>query len=449
MLLIPHDINVKTFPFSELPISAKTSELYESLRTNKILGKLEQRQFPNDIPFFYVYACERSSGKNKVNISHGFGGSEDEKTAVSCAIYEAIEHYCILNERRRLFVHGAHNKLKNRAIDPLRFEAFSQSQLSMKKNKKFVVNNNISINWLGGYSLTNKRKVLIPASLAYANYNSGDYFEPIIRTPISTGAACGPTKYFAIYRGLCEIIERDSYMISFLPEMPRKVVDITKKDGDVFEFVNRFKKYGLEIYFIDTTLDTGVFSTVSIVVDRTGCGPAVCAGLGSGLEPKNAIKTSAIEAIRRYTSARALYFQSGNYKIPKRYSFDWFLWKKQLIWSSPHMIKRVYEIIEHSKKVPLPPASTLFKNDREKVLYLTERLGKLGCEIVYIDMTIPEIKPYGLKVVKTLCPEMVPFWHDERHPYLGAKRLREVPKKYGIKVDLNLNEETLTNIHPF
>jgi len=445
---IPHDLAVKTFPFSELPISTKTKELYESLRAKKILGKLEQRKFSNDIPFFYVYACERPSGKNKVNVSHGFGGSEDEAEAISFAIFEAIEHYCILHERRDLFIKGSFNKLKDKAINPIRYEAFSKKQLSIKKNKDLIISSEKRYNWLQGYSLTKKREVLIPASLAYASYNSKEYSEPTIRKPISTGAACGPTTSFAIARGLCEIIERDSYMISFLPEMPKKLVVIRKKDGDVFNFINRFKKYGLELYFIDTTLDTGVFSVVSILVDRTGCGPAVCAGLGSSLEPERSIETSAIEALRSYATSRELYFQEKNIKPPKKNSFDWFSWKRHLIWSSPHMIKEVEKVIASARKVSLPKPK-LFKTDHEKVLYLTKKISKLGCEVIYVDMTIPEIEKYGLKVIKVSCPEMVPLWHDERYPYLGAKRLREVPKKYGVNVNLNLDENELISLYPF
>lgn len=445
---IPHDRAIKTFPFPELPISVKTRELYESLRTNKILGKLEQRQFPSDIPFFYVYACERPSGKNKVNVSHGSGGSEDEAEAISCAIFEAIEHYCILHERKDLFIKGRFSELKVNAIDPVRFEAFSKAQLPIKKNREFVINSEKPLNWLRGYSLTKKRKVLIPASLAYASYNFKEYSEPTIRKPISTGAACGPTTFFAISRGLCEIIERDSYMISFLPEMPKKLLIINERDGNVFNFINRFKKYGLELYFIDTTLDTGVFSVVSILVDRTGCGPAVCAGLGSSLEPVHAIETSAIEALRGYATSRELYFQEKNVRPPKKHSFDWFSWKKHLIWSSPHMIKEVEKIITSSKKVTLPKPK-LFKTDREKVSYLTEKLDKLGCEVIYVDMTIPEIEKFGLKVIKVLCPEMVPLWHDGRYPYLGVRRLWEVPRKYGIDVNLDLDEKELIGLYPF
>lgn len=384
-----------------------------------------------------------------MNVSHGFGGAEDEETAISHSIFEAIEHYCILHEREDLFIRGTYNELKPKAVDPLRFAPFSPKQLLMNRFEGFVFDHDTPFNWLKGYSLTSQKEVLIPASVAYANYSSKEHSEPMIRRPISTGAACGPNTNFAISRGLCEIIERDGYMISFLPEMPKKLIVIDKTtDKEICTLISKFKRYGLEIFFIDTTLDNPVFSVVCLLVDKTGCGPAVCAGLGGSLDPREAIRTSAIEAIRRYVSNLSAFFQPKPGRLPRKYSFDWFLRKRLQLWSSPHMIGRVRKLVKNAKKVKLV-RSRKFKDEQEKVDYLVQKMNKLGCEVFYIDMTIPEVEKFGLRVIKVLCPEMVPLWHDETLPYLGAKRLSTVPKKYGIRVDLELSEEELMNIHPF
>jgi ribosomal protein S12 methylthiotransferase accessory factor len=449
LISIPHDQEVDSFPFSDLPFSNNFRRIYNSLNSEGILGKLEQSVMPADVPQFYVYACQRSSGENKVNVSYGFGGSEDESRAIISSIGEAVEHYCILHERKDFFIHNAYEKLKSEAIDPLRFVPFTQKQLKSKRYKKFNISHSDSINWLEGYSLTNCKKVLLPASLAYANYSCKKHNElGIIRMPISTGAACGPSLDSAINRGICEIIERDGYMISFLPQMPKRIILIDKFNTELSDFIRRFTRYNFELYFIDTTLDSKVFSVVCLLIDRSGSGPAVCAGLGGGFVPTNAIKTSAIEALRRYVSDRNSFFRSEGHSSLKKYSFEWFIRNKHKVWSAPHMIKLVEDLVKNAKKTKLP-REIFINNEKEKRKYLTEKLKSLGCELFYIDMTIPEVDKQGLKVVKVLCPEMVPLWYDERYPYFGMERLITVPEKSDIKVNLNLNVKELTNIHPF
>lgn len=445
--VIPHDQTVKTFPFSALPIS-EIQKVYEPLHSKGILGKVESRNSYSDEPQFYVYACERSSGKRKTNVSYGFGGSEDEATAITHAITEAIEHYCILHERENLFVCGTYNELRPKAVDPVRFVSFSPQQLSKKKYRKFIVTHDTPLNWLEGYSLTKKKRVLIPASLAYANYSFKQHSEPIIRMPISTGAACGPTIDFALYRGLCEIIERDAYMISFLPEMPKKLITVDKNDAGLSAFIRKIERYNFELFLVDTTLDCPVSSVVCLLVDRTGSGPAVCAGLGCDLHMHRAIKTAVIEAARRHVSNRSLFFRSDPLPVPKKFSLDWFMRKKQQLWSAPHMIKQAEKFVENAKKIKTKDSKE-FKTDKKRIDFLVGDLEKLNCEVFYIDMTIPEVEKVGLRVAKVICPETVPLWHDERYPYLGVKRLREVPKKYGVHPNLELNTQELMNVHPF
>ena len=70
-------------------------------------------------------------------------------------------------------------------------------------------------------------------------------------------------------------------------------------------------------------------------------------------------------------------------------------------------------------------------------------------EVVYVDITHPKIKKYGIMVVKVFIPKLQPLYLDEYYPYLGGSRLYEVPVKLGfLKVP---NQESQLNKipHPF
>lgn len=437
------------FPITELIIPEEIRNAYELLRAKKILGELKQSTTYPDEPQFYLYSCEFSTNKKSSIKSHGFGSDDSEDVAVTHAIAEAIEYYCILHENQKAYIRGAYKELGSNAIDPLRFVPFSQFQLNQNKYKKFIVTHDNELNWLEGYSLTNKKKVLIPASLAYANYNSRQSKEPIIRMPISTGAACGHTQTFALYRGLCEMIERDSYMISFLPEMMRRVVSVDSNDK-VFTVKRRIERYGFEVYYINTSLDTSVNTFVCILVDRSGSGPAVCVGLGGDLNPEKAITTASYEAVRRHIANRNSFFQLNPKPMPKRYSFDWTLWKKYQLWNAPHMIREAEKIIKSAQPIRFKDLKNREQASYDKnVDLIVNELRQLNCEVFFVNMATSEVAQTGLFVTKVLSPELVPLWRDDRFPYLGVKRLYEVPNKFGIKVVPDLSSAEFMKIYPF
>lgn len=448
MLITAEGQTTKTNPFMDIVPPRNIRSAYKFLEAKSILGKLTRPSTDPDEPQFPYYTCECLDGKGQKVISRGYGCSEDENAAITSAIGESIENYCILNKQEDLFIRDTYNKLGKKAISLQRLIPFSETQLSQKKYKNFVVTDDTRLNWLEGHSLTNKKAVLIPASLVYANYKSAKHREPIIQKPISTGAACGPTLDFALYRGLCEIIERDAYMISFLPGMKKNLLEI-KQDDDLYSLKRHIERYDLEVNFLNTTIDTSVHSIVCLIIDRTGSGPAVSAGLGGSMNLRQAVKTSALEAVRRHMVSRNIFFRSSSKDKPKKDSFEWHVYKKYQLWSAPHMIRQAEEIIKtaneeryHNKKQPKI-------SDNKRVDLLVTELSKLNCEVLFVDVTKPEVAETGLCVVKVICPEMVPLWYDDRYPYLGIKRLHQIPKKYGFNIDMNLETSDLIKMHPF
>jgi ribosomal protein S12 methylthiotransferase accessory factor len=408
-------------------------KIHKNLKKQGILGEYFTRfNFPDE-PQFFQYVCERSPYSIKVKKGFGYGCGEDESEAFISAVAEAIEHYCILFEREELLIKGSYKAFKDIAVDPMRFVPLAKEQLNNRAFKKFRINESSIINWLEGYSLTNKRKVLVPASLVYANYDASLRREPTIQLGISTGAACGDSLAFAQYRGICEIIERDAYVISFLNKLPKKLIEIDK-DSYLVNIKSRVERYNLEVYVLETRLDLSLITTICIILDRTGSGPAVSVGLGGDLDPRAAIKTSIFEAVRRHISSRDRFFRKKQLPLPSKNSFDWFSLQKLLLWSAPHMLLEAEKFIKN-EKVSYDELNSRKNNFlyEDKVKHLVDELKRFNYEVICVDVTIPEVKKQGLTVVKMLIPELVPVWKDERYPYLGMQRLYSVPKKLGYE----------------
>ena len=254
---------------------------------------------------------------------------------------------------------------------------------------------------------------------------------------------------FAIYRGICEIIERDAYMISFINNLPKKIIDLNS-NHHLSRFKRRIERYDLEVYVLNTQLDFPMTTTTCLIFDRTGSGPAVSTGLGGSLDPKRAIQTAVFESVRRHISARDRFYRTKPLPMPIKNSFDWFLLKKQLLWSAPHMIQTAQNFTKDTQVIDYKELDNKEENlsDKERVEFLIKELESKNCEVIYVDMTIPEVQGLGLKVVKVLIPEMVPLWRDERYPYLEIKRIYDVPNRLGYKAKPMVAEDAFS-VHPF
>jgi ribosomal protein S12 methylthiotransferase accessory factor len=55
----------------------------------------------------------------------------------------------------------------------------------------------------------------------------------------------------------------------------------------------------------------------------------------------------------------------------------------------------------------------------------------------------------GFRVVKVVIPNLHPLYLDEKHPYLGGKRLYDVPVKLGFLKNPRKEDEFNKISHPF
>lgn len=432
------------------PFPRKYIQVLKKLQASGILIDIIERYTFPDEPFFYQYACTRPAGNDTTTTAAGFGCSDSQNEAYKIAISEAIEHYCILYEPKDEFVHASYNELGSQAIDPTLFVPFSQKQLQEAKYHRFRVNHATRLNWVKGKSLISGKEILIPAGVVYAKYNALQYNEPQIQLPNNTGAASGESYWFGVYKGICELIERDAYMISFLSILPKSLIDV-RNDEVLNRFIEKIERYRLEIYFLKTSLEFSPTAITAIMIDRTGSGPAVCTGLGGDLDPRHAILTAGYEAVRRHISARDRFFRQANLPMPKKYTFDWFLLEKQQLWSSPLMIRKAESFINKKNTVKFSTTRGSYPHDYEgRVKLLLHELAQKNHDVFVVDVTVPQVKELGFTVVKILIPDLVPLWRDERYPYLGYSRLQSIPKAHGVTPpDYETMYTDAFSVHPF
>lgn len=411
----------------------------------KFSFKVHKVPLYNDEPKIYAYVVEYKLRK-KYKTATAAGFSFDKRKALIRALAEGLERYCLDNSKPEILFTGSEENLSMPHLDPLKITSFSKKQLQKSPFRRFRYDKTSRFKWIKGFSLMRKKEILLPAQLVYFNYRRM-IEEPIISLPLSTGAAAGLSLNDALYRGICEITERDAFLISYLNKLPSPQINLSSlKDQRINEILDIFQRYKLELIVIDLTMDLQIPVFTALTLDRTGQGPAISIGLKAGFN----IRESIIGAIEESLMGRSwirdkFIYTEPNHKgdktirtIEDRAHF-WFplealdcldFWIK----SSNKRVNMKF-LRRHAEGVQLEKIIALLKNKQ--------------VDIIYVDITDSEMKEYGISVVKVLIPELQPLYLDERYPYWGGRRLYEVPVSMGF-LKTPTKETELNKIpHPF
>lgn len=402
------------------------------MHLKKPLIKFYKNSRYNDEPQLFQYTA----------ISEGnvWGGgiSFDKKRARNKAIGESIERYCLEVYDKESFLYFCTDnfkKIKTNFLDPYSVSSLSPEQKKLKKFQGFILTDRSKFNWTMGKSLINNKKVYIPAQLVYVPYIFSKS-EPILRFPISTGAALGTDIDSAISRGIFEVIERDSFMTFYLNRINPPEVDLEKSPGELRSIKQYFCRYKLNLRLFDITSDLGVSVFMAILIDNTGIGPWISVGLKSGFNKEDAAIGAIEEAqhtrgwMRDERSSVSEEEYKKIIKNPKNISNTK---ERGLFWyHNTYATKLNFWLnSENHKKSVIYKEKSLINETQHYLIKIKKILKNKNLDAYYTDITTPEVSKLGLFVVKVIIPELQPLYLDEKFPYLGGKRLNEVPRKLG------------------
>ncbi|MFZ1619032.1 MAG: YcaO-like family protein [Microgenomates group bacterium] len=419
------------------------SKIYPKLSFIKELHKIKQY---SDEPKYFQYVVrmeddlKNTDGHTSNEKKAGGGSFLSEQLALLKCLGEAIERFSCSTYKNTDLVTSSAEKLEG-SIDVTKIVGLTERQ--KKQNKMFNVTPKSVLRWKQGYSLGTGKKAYIPAQLIYHNYKF-DSQENMFYLPISTGAAGGGSLTAALTRGIFEIVERDSFVIAYLNKIrfPKVSLD-SVKDEYVQFLLEMLKRYRLAIHVIDITNDLKIPCFLSIIVNKTGIGPAVSTGLKCHLDPIEAITGSIEEAFNVRTWTRQNY-EDNPKKEKKNMSGNISNTDQRgVYWYQKEMIHKLDFWLDQNEKTY---NLSHVKLSQQKILSTTvQSLFKKGYEIYYADVTLPLLKRVGYKIVKVVIPGLQPFYMNEILPYLGGERLTEVPKKLPYQFSRTLNKVP----HPF
>ena len=382
------------------------------------------------------------------------GGGDKLEMALAAALGEMVERYCMYWYDKKDMIKSSYRELGEAAAHPEALRLYSEEQVRTKRPevKLSFFTDDVEINWVSGWSLTQKRPIYVPATLVYLGYET-EADEHVIGRNASTGLAAGATLEEAILSGLNECIERDAFTIAWMRRHVNGVIDID--DPQLNEIIRRRYKTDnplIDLRIWDVTLDIPSPSLFGVLRRPAEFGYAMSLSSVSRTSPVDAVQKCSREIGQGFPYIRYLLDQLQDWEPAEDYSdlvtFDhhYTLYNKY-----PDLVKRNFAFCDSTeKRIPMsqmPDQST--GTPRGDVERLIELLDDVGLEVIVVDIATPDVRDLDLHVVRVLVPGLVPMHGNHNFPYLGVKRLHEVPKKLNWEsegwVDTGINPDP----HPF
>lgn len=410
-------------------IDARSSRLLADLIREGVLRSWHIAPMAPDIPpVIYAYAefarMRKKSGREYVLHGHAAGGMGDTlDDALVPMLAEALERHALCNWPADIQYLSCEVAAKNNYINPALFSPYSAAQLETSTFMRHRVQPGQAMGWMPARNALTDEVVCIPAQLAYLFYAQEHRQEPILGADTSSGAAAGVSYEDAAYRAVCELIERDAFLLHWLNKITPPQIDLeTVPVPGVQARVREYATYGLELTVLDITTDIQVPVFLSVLIDRNG-GNAVSVSAAAGYDATAAL-TKVVNEVLKFSHTPA----SGVVGVQHMTTPE----QRRSLWSSQEMIPHI-EFLLSGPRVAFEVGGTR-AGASELWRRLKNELREKDYSCYIVEVTTPLAQREGLSVVKAVMPELVPLYFDEQRKPLGVSRLfdSEIVRRHSL-----------------
>ena len=371
------------------------------------------------------------------------------------AILEALERYCGIEPHgKRTMVHDSYNNLKEQALNPLELGVHAKENYEQPHFPFQPFDPSRPMNWVWGYSFLHERSILVPELLAYYSLGCGEGF--VYET--SNGCALGGSFEEAIMYGILEVVERDSFLLTWYAQLSLPRLDpYSSNDEELHLMIDRARAVGgYDIYLYNATMENQIPSVFALAKNRKQSGlNIICAG-GAHPDPVRATK-SAVHELAGMMLTLDEKFEKGKEEYKKMLK-DSSLVKKMddhgMLFGLSETEERLQFLLNDNRPLRnFNDEFSIMKNRADLTDDLKEILQafrRLNLDVIVVDQTTPEIRKNELYCVKVLIPGMLPmtFGHHLTR-VTGLDRVLKVPMELGYTKQPLTVEQLNPYPHPF
>ncbi|WP_084724569.1 TOMM precursor leader peptide-binding protein [Streptacidiphilus melanogenes] len=449
--------------FRGRPIDAY--DLPEAAFVNPVTGMLGARTVPDlgSVSSSATLGCFTVRSDDYLDECFWGGHTSGYGVSRKVGLLEGLERFAGMRPRAKAtVVHASYSELGDRALDPRLCGGYSEDFHRREPGvRPFTMDRPIP--WVWGYSLRDRRPLLVPEILAYFHTEGqgGDRFVQ----DSSSGCASGGGLAEAAYHGLMEAVERDAFLIAWYAQAELPELDpYSSTRRETREMVDRLALYGYRVRLFDTRITFPVPVVTAVAQRRDGGLGTLAFGAGAGLDPEAAVagglceiatdavklgRMAAHEYERLHAMTRDHARVGGLHDHPLVYGLP------QMARHADFLLAREREPLSLSQafgtggppRTPVPAPSLDLVEDLRRCV---EMVAAAGFDVVVVDQTAPEQHALGLHAVKVIVPGLVPIdfgWHRQRARHLP--RVRTALRQAGLR-DRDLRDDELNPApHPF
>ncbi|MEK3725678.1 TOMM precursor leader peptide-binding protein [Paenibacillus sp. FSL H8-0034] len=384
------------------------------------------------------------------------GRTHSYVTSTLTAILEGLERYCSQAPRgKRTVIRDTYHNLAEQALNPLDVGVYTDEQYAQEDFPFQPFHPNHPIDWVWSYSFMQERSILVPELLAYYSVTYGEGYV----NEASNGCALGSSLEEAILYGILEVVERDSFLMTWYAQLPVPRLDPYSTDSKELRLmVDRLRAVaGYEVQLFNITTENGIPSVWALAKNTRPTGANLVCAAGAHLDPIRAA-ISAIHELAgmigslstKLEANRETYLHMLEDSSQVRQMED-----HSLLYSLPQAESRLRFLLDNHQ--PLQTFAEAFKQVTIPHTDLTEDLKgilmvfkKLKLDIIVVNQTTPETLRNDLHGVKVIIPGMLPMTFGHNLTRLsGLERLLRIPAELGY-VEQPLTLEQLNPYpHPF
>jgi ribosomal protein S12 methylthiotransferase accessory factor len=354
------------------------------------------------------------------------GTSLDRLEAQVRACGEAVERYCGFIYSPDPARYCCHAELPGRGLPPEAWPRCTDDEYALPQNPLAPPEARRRYQWVEGWSLCTRAPIFVPALQVYLSYLPTDPDELVI-FPHSTGLAAGDSAETATLSGLCEVLERDAFILTWCKQLDAPLLSVS---GDawpeVAERQRRVARCGLELRIHALLPEEPPAKILALIFDRPG-GPApVSCGMGVSVDPRRAVAKAIDEAVQSRRAA-LISIVGEQMPIPAGPADVQSLEDHVAFYLRPERLE-AFEFLRRASLLAaeeLPPLR--HQRPAEALDDLVRHLDDQGYEVLRVDVTTPEIAEAGFQVVRVIVPGLIPLAHGHSMRFLACPRWQAYP----------------------
>ena len=339
---------------------------------------------------------------------------------------ETVERYCpAFYDKEKLLV-ARYKDIANEAINPKEFALFHEKQYESyieKKYRMYPFNENIELHWEKCLDLTNGDIKYVPAACVYLPWTIEKQW---ITVGTSTGLAAHTNYYKALLTGLYEIIERDSFVITWHQQIFRNKIII---DEPIQNYIHSKFPVKYEWHFFDITYDIDMPTMYGICFGEAEYGKFVAVGTATRSTKADALRKVILEISQSVSYFRYLLGEKKGWMpdddLDKLLNFE----DHSIFYIKKPENQHVFDIWRNApatNHIDFTEKET--KPANERVKEIVKLMKDKNYNVLVKDLTTPDVNQAGFYCLRVIIPQLLQMGGAYPFYFLGSNRLYEVPK---------------------